>query len=191
MIKNEKTADLALVITAIIWGTGFIVAEYAIGIGASSFLIIAMRFLIAGAVLGVISIKSLKNINKKTLTVGCTAGLILFLGFSMQILGQSVTSVSNSSFITATNVVMVPFIVWIFTKKSPKLKYYILGLTALIGAVVLTIKPGVGFAFNSGDILMLIAAISFATHIAYLGAYGGGLDTKQLTFLQASCQALR
>lgn len=184
MIKNSKVADLALLITAVIWGTGFIGTEYAIATGAKTSLIITMRFLMAGIILGVMYFKSLKNIDKETLKVGSIAGIMLFAGFYLQTLGQSRTTVSNSSFITATNVVMVPFIVWFFTKVKPRTKYFVLGGTALLGSTILTMNFSEGFSFQVGDVIVFSSAICFALHIAYLGIWGQGKDSKHLTFLQ-------
>ncbi len=190
MIRSEKTADIALVVTAVIWGSGFIATEYAIQTGAGTSLIIAMRFLIAGFILGILYSRTLRNMTKETLKVGVIAGGILFLGFYLQTLGQSLTTVSNSSFLTSTNVVIVPFIVWFFTKESPKMKYYVLGLTSLAGIGILTINFQEGLSFQVGDLIVLASAICFALHIAYLGVYGKGQDNKHLTFLQMAVAGL-
>ncbi|MFI3172323.1 MAG: DMT family transporter [Eubacteriales bacterium] len=184
MIKNSKVADLALVVTAIIWGSGFIGVEYAIELGASASLIVTMRFLIAGIILGVMYSKTLRNLDRETLKVGVLAGIMLFGGFYLQTLGQARTTVSHCSFITAMNVVMVPFIVWFFTKEKPKTKYFVLGTTALIGSGVLTLNLQEGLSFQIGDALVFLSAVCFALHIAYLGIWGRGKDSKHLTFLQ-------
>lgn len=184
MIKNSKVADISLLITAIIWGSGFIGTEYAIATGAKTSLIITMRFLIAGIVLGVIYYRSLKDIDKSTLQVGVIAGAMLFGGFYLQTLGQSMTNVSNSSFITATNVVMVPFVVWFLKKEKPQTKYFVLGAMALIGSGVLTLDMTKGISFNTGDTFVFMSAICFALHIAYLGIWGQEKNSKHLTFLQ-------
>lgn len=186
MIKNEKMADIALIVTAIIWGTGFIGTEYAIEAGASASLIISMRFLLAGLILGGINFYELKNIDKKTLQVGIIAGTILAFSFYLQTAGQSLTSVSNSSFLTSTNVVIVPFIVWFFTKQRPKTKYFVLGTTAFLGAAVLSVDFSEGIHLNTGDILVFIATCGFACHIAFLGIFGKDKNSNQLTFLQMS-----
>lgn len=184
MIKNEKMADIMLIVTAVIWGTGFIGTEYAIETGAKTSLIIAMRFLIAGGLLGLINYQQVTKINKETFKVGLFAGSLLFMSFYLQTLGQGMTTVSNSSFLTSTNVVMVPFIVWFFTKKRPSNKYFILGATAFLGAGILTWNFVEGFSFKIGDILVVMSAMGFACHIAYLGIYGKDKNSVQLTFLQ-------
>lgn len=184
MIKNSKSADIALIITAIIWGTGFIGTEFAINTGAKTSLIIAMRFLFAGIILFFVYLKELKSLDRKTLKIGITAGIILFFGFYFQTLGQSNTTVSNSSFLTSTNVVMVPFLVWFVTKKAPSTKFFILAFTALLGIGVLTLDFSSNFSFNIGDIMVLCSALCFAIHIAFLGIFANNLNSKLLTFLQ-------
>ena len=69
MIKNSKSADIALIITAIIWGTGFIGTEYAIDTGAKTSLIITMRFIFSGLILLGVYFKEVKTIDKKTFKV--------------------------------------------------------------------------------------------------------------------------
>lgn len=184
MIKNSKMADIAMIITGIIWGTGFIGTEFAIETGAKTSLIITMRFMFAGLIMLAVYFKDLKKIDKKTFKVGTTAGVILFFGFYIQTFGQAFTSVSNSSFLTSTNVIMIPFIVFFITKKMPSLKYFLLAFTTLIGAFVLTMDFSQGFVFKMGDIAVVISALCFALHISYLGIFSKDLNKGILTFLQ-------
>lgn len=184
MIKDEKTASIALIITAIIWGTGFIGTEYAIQAGAEASLIISMRFVIAGIVLSFINYRLIRQMDLATLKVGVGAGVILFFGFYLQTVGQSLSSVSNSSFLTSTCVVIVPFVVWAISKKPPHPKYFVLGTTALCGAGILTLNVSEGIQFQIGDMFVLVAAACFALHISYLGLFGKGKNPIIMTFLQ-------
>ncbi len=186
MLKNNKqlAAEGMLVIVAIVWGSGFIATEYAINSEMPSSLILSIRFMVASLFMFLFSIKEIIAIDKKTLFHGLIAGGLLFLGFFIQILGQSQTSVSNAAFLTATNVVMVPFIVWAMSKDKPRTKTFVLAFTTLIGIGVLTLNFETGLSFNRGDVSVLLCALMFAFHIAYLGIFSKGLNTKVLTFLQ-------
>lgn len=184
MIKNNKSAIVALWITSIIWGTGFVGTDFAINTGASTLLITTMRFTLATLILLVVLNKRLLHISKETFKVGSLAGVFLFFGFTLQTYGQSLTTVSNSSFITSTTVIMVPFIVWIIDRKKPETKYFFLAILAMIGACVLTVDFSSGFKFNTGDIIVLISAASFAVHISYLGKCAKNHNPTHLTFLQ-------
>ncbi len=182
--KNVFFAELQLVLVAIVWGGGFIATEYALESQMPDSLILSIRFLLAAFVLFLFSKNEIFNSNKKTLLHGFVAGVFLFFGFFIQIVGQSQTSVSNAAFLTATNVIMVPFIVWAISKQRPKIQTFILATTTLIGIGVLTLNFRMGLQFNRGDISVILCALMFALHISYLGIFSKGLSIKVLTFLQ-------
>lgn len=184
--KMKHWAELLLIMTAIIWGTGFIATEYAIDAKMSASFIMTIRFVVASLILLLISMKELKKLNKKLLLHGSVAGTILFLAFYAQTVGQTYINVSNSAFLTATNVVMIPFIVWFISKKRPNLKIFALAFTTLIGIGILTIKPKIGINLNIGDFLTILCAFIFALHISYLGLFTKNLNAKLLTLVQLS-----
>ncbi|GKX29289.1 transporter [Vallitalea longa] len=189
--KIELKADIQLVVVAIIWGSGFIATEYAIQANMSVSLIMVMRFSVAALILILTSIKQLKLIKGKELKHGIIAGCILFLAFYAQTIGQSQTTVSNSAFITATNVIMVPFIVWIMTRKRPPAKSFILAVVTLLGVGILTISPKNGLSsFNFGDLMIFVCAVGFALHIAYLEIAVKSSSAKIITLIQITTAAI-
>lgn len=189
--RLELRADIQLIIVAIIWGSGFIATEYAIKANMNVSMIMASRFSVAALILLFTSIRQLQCIKVKELKHGIVAGCILFIAFYTQTVGQSSTTVSNSAFITATNVIMVPFIVWLITRKRPPLKSFILAVFTLIGVGVLTIslKSGIS-SFNFGDLMIFVCAIGFALHIAYLEIAVKNSSAKIITFVQIITAAI-
>ena len=189
--KNmTKLSYLALLLVSVIWGSGFIATEYAIRAQMGTALIMTIRFCVAALIMLAFCWKRLGQLDKKSLLHGCVAGVLLFLAFYSQTFGQAHTNVSNSAFLTATNVVMVPFIVWMVSRKRPPLKIFVLAATTLAGIGFLTIKPGVGLQLGLGDLLTLLCALLFALHISYLGLFGGGIDVRVLTFLQLAVSGI-
>lgn len=184
MNKKLVNPDLMLLATALLWGSGFVATEYAIRANMNFMLIMVARFTVATLVLLIFTIKEIEEIKKQEWIRGSIAGIILFAGFSFQTLGQSMTTVSNSAFITATNVIMVPFVVWIFRKRQPKLKTMLLACMTLLGVSILTLSPNEGISFNIGDIYIFICAILFAMHISYLEFGVSGSNAKRITFIQ-------
>lgn len=176
--------DVMLAMVAIIWGTGFIATEYAFDAGMTPAVILVLRFGVAAVMLAVILGKRLTTINKATWLRGSGAGVLLFLGFFFQTIGQSMTTVSNSAFLTAVNVVLVPFIVWALTKHKPKTKVFFTAALTFVGIVVLTVNFEGAVAFNLGDIYVLICAIMFASHIAYTGIAVKNANPVHITFIQ-------
>lgn len=190
MKQKLMNPDIMLIMVAIIWGTGFIAVEYAINSGMSPLLILAFRFTVAALVLlGVIS-KKLKTITRNQWEKGSIAGILLFLGFYLQTTGQGLTEVSNSAFLTTTNVIMVPFVVWVISKKKPKLKMVLLALMTFVGITILTVNFVGGLHFNIGDIFILLCAVAFACHIAYTEVAVAGNDPLIITFIQISVASL-
>lgn len=190
MKKFQLNADLTLAIVAVIWGTGFIAIEYSFKANMSPLLTMGLRFTIASLILLIANLKELKLIKPSEWIKGCIAGILLFSGFFFQTFGQSMTTVSNSAFITTTNVIMVPFIVWILTKKKPSLKIVLLACMTFVGVVVLTVSPNQGFSLNIGDLLILLCAIAFAGHIAYLEIAVHSSDPKKIAFIQITTAAI-
>ena len=182
--KTLYLAEFQLLAVAIVWGGGFVATEYCIEAMMPTSLILSIRFTLAAIVMALFSIKSLKLLSKKTLLQGIFAGALLFVAFYVQIIGQRATTVSNAAFLTATNVIMVPFVVWILFKHRPTIKFFILPLFTFVGVLILTINPNQDFSFNKGDLLVLFCAVLYAVHIAYLGVISKDIDAKILTLLQ-------
>ncbi len=186
--KTIHFAELQLLLVAIVWGGGFVATDYCLYAHMPTLLILTLRFSIAAISMALCSIKEFKNLDKRTLFHGTMAGLLLFFAFYLQIIGQKSTTISTSAFLTATNVIMVPFVVWIISKNRPKLKFFFLAFVTFIGITILTFDPSQGISVNIGALLILLCAVLYAIHIAYLGIVSKGLNVKLLTLLQlATC----
>ncbi len=184
IIKNkERSAELSLVLITLIWGSGFVATEYVIQANWSTSLIMVSRFTIASIILAIVLNKSLLKLTKDEITHGIIAGIFLFLGFYTQTLGQTATNVSNVAFLTSTNVVMIPFIAWAFSRKRPSLQTLLLTFLALFGVGVLTFN-GEGFVLGKGDLLILLCAFFFASQIAYLEKATEETDPTRINFVQ-------
>ncbi len=192
--KKQKTAWLAdglCLVVAAIWGSGFIASQMAIDAHMSAALIMAVRFLIAAVVMLAACIPKLRGFRHQEIVVGARAGVFLFAGFYTQIVGQQNTTVSHCAFLTATNVVMVPFIVWLFSRRRPPTSTFLLAGTTLLGIGVLSITPGsFSFSFNFGDAMTLLCALMFALHITSLGSIGKEADVMRVNLVQLTVAAL-
>lgn len=183
LIKTQP-ARMGLLIVAIVWGSGFIVTQYAIESEVGATAITFGRFFIASLILLAVFFKDIITSKKGEILKGCLVGVFLFMGFFMQTIGQAQTKVSNSAFLTATNVVIVPFLVWAIIKKRPTGRVFLLTFTTLIGIALLTISWKDGISFGVGDVTVLISACFFALHIAYIGTKCGGISSKKIAFWQ-------
>ncbi|MFI3211040.1 MAG: DMT family transporter [Peptostreptococcaceae bacterium] len=175
--------EIGLILVAIIWGSGFVGTKFAIDGGLTAYQVITCRFLVASILINIIFFKTIKeNIDKKSIKMGVTLGIFLFLAFVFQTVGIVYTTASKNAFISAVNVVIVPFIgYFVYKRKLDKLGI-ITSITTLIGIAILSLEPD--FSVNIGDVLTLICAFGFAFHIFYTGEYSKDHNPIVLTSVQ-------
>lgn len=189
MKKREIMSEMSLVLVTMIWGCGFIATEYVIKANWSTSLIMATRFIIAAVAMGIALNKKILELTKYEILHGSIAGILLFLGFFTQTLGQAQTTVSHSAFITATYVVMVPFISWAVNRNRPDIRTVLLTLMALVGAGVLSYTNG-KYSPEAGDLLILSSAFFFAAQITYAEKATKGSDPARVNFVQIMSAAV-
>lgn len=165
---NKKTLAYILIwLTTLIWGFGYIGVEDAIQGGWGTFPLIFARFLIAAIVLLPFSFKSKWWKNKGLVLEAALNGLVLFVAYVLQTIGQSMTSIANTSFLTVMWVVFIPIFLFISTKKKLEIKNYIGVVLAVVGAFVLCSSQNMT-AINLGDVLVIGGAVCFAIQIIHL-----------------------
>ena len=122
-----------LILVTVIWGGGFVASDMALE-SMKPFQIMMVRFLLASVLMGLVSMgqrkKEAKIENRAgAIKAGMLMGLTLFAGFALQIVGLQYTTPSKNAFLTALNVVIVPFIAFVILKKK-------VGVKGIIGAIM-------------------------------------------------------
>lgn len=167
-------------VVAAIWGSAFLSMKGTLErLDVNSFL--AWRFTIATLLLIAIRPSVLKKIDLPFLKKGVILGLFLSSGYIFQSFGLTLTTVSNTGFITGLYVVLTPIVAAVILRKNITLVEWFAVLVATIGLALLSFN---GFKFGIGEFLVLISALLFALHIVGLGEWSKGLDTYALTVLQ-------
>lgn len=180
---KKYLGEIGLFGIAIIWGSGFIGTKLALDGGLSTVQTLTLRFFIASVMLGIIFYKKIKeNISKESIIAGALLGLFSFVGFTTQTLGLVYTTVSKNAFITAVNVVIVPFIGFILYKRKLDKIGVISSFMALVGIAVLSLEADL--SINFGDFLTFICAIGFAFHIFFTGEFSKKYNSYVLTVTQ-------
>ena len=175
--------DILLLITAITWGGGFIGVSKALDT-LSPFYMIAIRFGIASFLMIIIFWKKFIRIKKADVLPGLIIGTFLFLGFTCQTSGACFIGVGKLSFLTALNVIIVPFIAFFIFKEKIKKYNLIAAFIAIIGFGFLNLNEKVGLGIGIGELLAILGAVFFALHISTLGQYVGKIDAIVLAILQ-------
>ncbi|WP_105614500.1 DMT family transporter [Vallitalea okinawensis] len=181
-MKKGVLADTSLMVVAVIWGSGFIGSKMALDASYHPFAVMFLRFLIATIIIGIVFYKKLNKENFKQSLPGIIAGIFLFLGFATQTVGLLYTTPSNNAFLTATNVILVPFIGYLIFKTKPRRASLIGAFVCFIGIGILTYQGDI--ALSSGDLLTLSCAVFFACHIVCVGYYAKKVDAYFLVFMQ-------
>lgn len=191
-VEKNKTMlpTLMLFGVAAIWGSGFIASQLALDADVTPELLMFVRFTVAALVILATCWKQLhKNLRREHLRDGIIIGVFLFLAFYVQIVALQYTTPANNAFITASNVVMVPFIWWAVSKKRPEPRLFLASLLCLVGIGILSVKLSDGLSFSPGDLLTLLCAFFFACQIAATGRFAQRMDTITLVFLQFAVAA--
>ncbi|MGL5977914.1 MAG: DMT family transporter [Erysipelotrichaceae bacterium] len=163
---NQKQANAVLLLVAIIWGSGFIAMKWVLDTGMQPFTLLFLRFGLASAMLGMALMGMQVKITKADLVPGVVLGGFLFLAFAFQTVGLQYTSVGNNAFLTAANVVMVPYFLYLFTKKKPGNDAVFAAILCMLGIALLSFDGT--FTINVGDALTLVCAVFFALHIIFV-----------------------
>lgn len=178
---NKRLATLGLLLVTLIWGGGFVVSDIALSY-FQPFQILTFRFLISFIAMFIMCLPIIKTINKKEIKAGMLLGGFLFLGFAFQIVGLKHTTASKNAFLTALNVVMVPFLAYYLGKKQLNKSSIIGAVLSLVGVGLLSLNQDL--SLNFGDVLTIICAIFFALHIYYTGKYVEDCRASVLNMMQ-------
>jgi len=180
MKDNKVFSAVILTAVAAIWGSAFLSMKGTLErLDVNSFL--AWRFTIATLFLILIRPSVLKRINLPFLKKGVILGIFLSSGYIFQSFGLTLTTVSNTGFITGLYVVLTPIVAAVILRKNITLVEWFAVLIATAGLALLSFN---GFEFGLGEFLVLVSALLFAFHIVGLGEWSKGLDTYALTVLQ-------
>ncbi|MBO5373535.1 MAG: DMT family transporter [Lachnospiraceae bacterium] len=170
-----------LVIVTVIWGGGFVASDLALD-SMRPFQILTIRFFLAAVFMGLLTMKGLKGITKKEVLAGSLMGLALFAGFAFQIIGLQYTTPSKNAFLTALNVVMVPFIAYVFLKKKVGIKGIVGAILSVSGVAILSLNGDLSLSI--GDGLTLLCAVGFAFQIFLTGEFVKKYRVSVLNFIQ-------
>ncbi|AJQ97700.1 DMT family transporter [Gynuella sunshinyii] len=179
-------AELSLLLVAIFWGTSYGLTQTALSY-APVMLFIAIRFLLTHLALVPRMLREFKQGRNPDWIVAIPTGLILLAIFSCEVTGVAHTSAANAAFLISLNVLMTPFVEYLFTGTRPDSKTSVLALSSVLGVYGLTREHGLTWSLNSGDWLIIAAAALRAVMITTVKRLmkDRQLATASLTALQA------
>ena len=197
--KRGIRGEIFLTITAIIWGTSFVVQKVSLDY-VGPFTFVALRFLLGALFLFPVALllNWIKHKNtapeaegrgtgkeafltKPTLLGGTACGLALFLAASFQQNGLIYTASGKAGFITGLYIVMVPLLGLLLRKKVRGLIW--IGVALAIGGLyLLCVKEG--FTIGKGDLIVLTGALFWALHILIVDHFTATADCLKMSVIQ-------
>ena len=182
---------LLLVLTAAIWGSGFVAQIEGNAFGPFTFSCI--RCFIAAAFLALIfkildifgkNPRRPHNREERILhwKAGFFCGLALCTAMNLQQLGMFLgTSAGKSGFLTACYIVLVP-IVSLFIGKKTSIKTWLCVAITTVGLYLLCIKDG--FSLELSDGVSLLCALAFSIHILVIDKFVNRVDPIRVSAIQ-------
>ena len=172
---------------ALIWGTSFFIMKNALDV-LPVFFLLAIRFTAGAVLLALAAGKRWKSFTPDYLWRGAVIGGFLFLAYSVQTFGLSLTTPSKNAFLTAVYCVMVPFLTWAVVKARPDRYNIAAALLCVTGVGLVSLNDQL--TINAGDLLTLLCAVFYASHIVAVEKMSPGKDITLLTVFQFAFAAL-
>ena len=128
---KRRLANMALLITGMIWGSGFVVMKNTLDSMSTNY-ILAIRFTIAALGLSY-TLFTKGPVTFEKIKAGANLGLYIYGAFAVQTYGLMFTTAGKNALITAFYVVLVPLLLWIMQKRRPEGKVWMAAVMMIIG----------------------------------------------------------
>ena len=170
---NRLQANLLLSLAAVIWGSSFVVQQIGTGeLGTITFT--GARFLIGALVVLPFAVKQFFRVdrNERKFQAADWQGLVvtggvLFTAAVLQQHGILHTTVTNSGFLTALYVPLVPVLGLIFLKRKVHFSIWPASICCFVGTYILSGAQQVDLV--AGDLWIISSTIFWATHVTLVG----------------------
>ena len=107
---TRRSASWLLLAASAMWGSSFVASKYCINSGMLQFEIVFCRFSLGTFLTALIFRKQLRRPPRSAVRTGFILGLVTSLTFTLEMFGLAMTEASKASFLTATNIIMMPFL---------------------------------------------------------------------------------
>ena len=175
-------ADLGLLYCAMFWGFTFPTMKILVGIYPVCWLLF-LRFSVSSVIIYVFFRKRINEEFHKVFKGGAIIGFLLFLAITTQTIGLRYIGGGRSAFISATYVLMVPFMMWGLKRVFPGWLTIFAAVLCVAGMYLLSgdISGTDGYI---GDILTMICALTFAVQVIAISRYASDNDPIALSFVE-------
>lgn len=172
---NRLQANLILLLAAMIWGSSFVAQQVGVG-ELKTLTFTGCRFLVGALIVLPFAVRQYKRVNSQErkfvpsdwtgiLLIGC----VLFVAAALQQHGILRTTVTNSGFLTALYVPLVPVIGFVFLKRKVHFAIWPASICCFIGTYILSGAQEV--ALVAGDLWVISSTLFWAVHVILVGIF--------------------
>lgn len=179
---HGRSADLALVALALIWGTSHVITKDILATHSPAFYT-SWRFGVAALCFAIFLTPALRRSDRRSLWQGFGLGLCSFVGIACYTLGLVYTAASKAGFISGLYMVFTPLVGFLLFRVRPTRDHLAGVVIALSGFALLSLPQG-SETINWGDGLILVASLAWATHIAATSVFARTGQVKTLAAIQ-------
>jgi drug/metabolite transporter (DMT)-like permease len=182
-------AEAALIVVSMIWGGTFVVVQNALSV-SGPFFFVGVRFAAAALMAALFAGRSMAMLSKVEIRAGCIIGVAIMAGYSLQTVGLQTILSSESAFITALYVPLVPLMQWIVLRRRPNLAAWA-GITlAFAGLLLITAPDNAALKLSHGAFLTVLCAVAFSCEIILIGFFAGKVDARRVSAVQLGAAAV-
>lgn len=181
--------ELVLIFITMIWGGTFLVVHRAMA-WSGPFFFVGLRFATAALILGFLFRRALAGTTRQELVAGALIGLSIAGGYGLQTWGMQTISSSQSAFLTALYVPVVPLLQWLFLRRPPGLMAWCGILLAFLGLLLVAGPQDGRISLNQGEIATLLSTLAIAAEIILISRFAGQVDVRRVTLIQLAVASL-
>ena len=175
--------ELVLIFITMVWGGTFLVVHRAMA-HSGPFFFVGLRFATASLLLAFFFRRYLRHITWLEIKAGALIGVAIAGGYGLQTWGMQTISSSQSAFLTALYVPVVPLLHWLFLRRPPGLMAWLGILLAFTGLVLVAGPQDGSLTLNAGEIATLLSTLAIAAEIILISRYAGQVDVRRVTLVQ-------
>ncbi|TKB25078.1 DMT family transporter [Desulfopila sp. IMCC35006] len=172
---NRLQANLLLTLAAVIWGSSFVVQQIGTGeLGTITFT--GARFLVGALVVLPFAVKQFMRVQQQERRfqsadwLGLVAtGCVLFVAAVLQQHGILHTTVTNSGFLTALYVPLVPVLGFFVLRRKVHFSIWPASICCFVGTYILSGAQHVDLV--TGDLWVISSTIFWAIHVTLVGIF--------------------
>ena len=190
MDSRMLRGNVLLLVTAAIWGFGFIAQQFGAQV-LPPFTFNSCRFALGSASLLPLIVwlgwrdprRRLENAATRGVSIrgGAVSGGAMFLGAWLQQAGIAETTAGQAAFLTGLYILFVPLLGLLVRQRVPWTTWCA-GIVALVGLYLLSVREDL--SISRGDAFELAGAVFWALHILCIDHYVKRTDALELSFWQ-------